>query len=121
MQKYSECVCVFSQKSSMGTSVGFTPGNWAYISHRAYARLFKVAKTMQNELSIDPRGTLVAYNAPARFTYWVPTCVWMIAGTIQMGKIKTKINTSPVVVYAPLLSIKSQFLLTKLYLDLKFD
>ena len=89
------CVCVCSRKGRQsGTSVGFTPGNWAYISHRAYARLFKVAKTMQNEISIDPRGTLVVYNAPARFTYWVPTCVWMIAGTIQMGKIK-KIYTHP--------------------------
>ena len=42
---FPEClhvsVCVYSRK---GTSVGFTPGNWAYISHRAYARLFKVAK-----------------------------------------------------------------------------
>ena len=88
-------VCVCSRKGHQsGTSVGFTPGNWAYISHRAYARLFKVAKTMQNELSIDRRGTLVVYNAPTRFTYWVPTCVWMIAGTIQMGKIK-KIHTHP--------------------------
>ena len=52
----------------LGTSVGFTPGNWAYISHRAYACLFKLARTMQNELSIDPRGTLVVYNAPAHFT-----------------------------------------------------
>ena len=41
------CVCVCSRKGHQsGTSVGFTPGNWAYISHRAYARLFKVAKTM---------------------------------------------------------------------------
>ena len=95
--------------------------NWAYISHRAYARLFKVAKTMQNELSIDHRGTLVVYNVPARFTYWVPTCVWMIAGTIQMGIIQKKNHTSPVVVYAPLLSIKPQFLLTKLNSQLKFD
>ena len=83
--------------------------------------LFKVAKTMQNELSIDPRGTLVVYNAPARFTYWVPTCVWMIAGTIQMGKIQKFYTHPPVVVYAPLLSIKPQFLLTKLNLHLKFD
>ena len=51
------CVCVCSRKCRQsGTSVGFTPGNWAYISHRAYARLFKVAKTMQNALSIDPIG-----------------------------------------------------------------
>ena len=64
------CVCVCSRKGRQsGTSVDFSPGNCAYISHRAYARLFKVAKTMQNELSIDPRGTLVVYNAPARFTY----------------------------------------------------
>ena len=61
-------VCSHKGRQS-GTSVGFTPGNWAYISHWAYACLFKVAKTMQNELSIDPRGTLVVYNAPARFTY----------------------------------------------------
>ena len=40
------------------------------------------------------RGTLVVYNAPARFTYWVPTCVWMIAGTIQTGEIK-QIYTHP--------------------------
>ena len=66
-------VCVCSRKGRQsGTSVGFTPGNWAYISHQAcffYASLFKVAKTTQNELSIDLRGTLVVYNAPARFTY----------------------------------------------------
>ena len=67
---FSVCVCSRKGRQS-GTSVGFTPGKWAYISHRAYARLFKVAKTMQNELSIDPRGTLVVYmyNAHARFTY----------------------------------------------------
>ena len=45
---FPECVhvsvCVCSRKGQSGTSVGFTPGNWAYISHRAYARLFKVAK-----------------------------------------------------------------------------
>ena len=35
-------VCVCSRKGRQsGTSVDFTPGNWAYISHRAYARLFK--------------------------------------------------------------------------------
>ena len=63
------CVCVCSCKDrQLGTSVGFTPGNWAYISHRAYACLFNLARTMQNELSIDPRGTLVVYNAPAHFT-----------------------------------------------------
>ena len=55
-------VCVCSRKGrQLGTSVGFTPGNWAYISHRAYARLFRVANTIQNALSIDPRGTLVVY------------------------------------------------------------
>ena len=69
-----ECVCVYvfvcSHKGRQsGTSVGFTPGNWAYISHRAYACLFRVVKTTQNALSIDPRGTLVVYNAPACFTY----------------------------------------------------
>ena len=38
--KYN-CVCVCSRKRRQsGTSVGFTPGNWAYISHRTYARLF---------------------------------------------------------------------------------
>ena len=64
------CVCMCSREGRQsGTSVGFTPGNWAYISHRAYARLFRVVKTMQNALFIDPRGTLVVYNAPARFTY----------------------------------------------------
>ena len=61
-------VCDSRKGHQLGTSVGFTPGNWAYISHRAYARLFKVAKTMQTELSIDPRGTLVVH-APARFSY----------------------------------------------------
>ena len=38
------CVCVFVCSRKMhqsGTSVGFTPGNWAYISPRAYAHLFK--------------------------------------------------------------------------------
>ena len=71
--KFVQKVCVFDTISKR--------------NNPAYARLFKVAKTMQNELSMDPRGTLVVYNAPVRFTYWVPTCVWFIAGTIQMGKI----------------------------------
>ena len=64
-----ECVCVCVCVCVLANVVGFTPGNWAYISHRAYARLFRVVKTMQIALSIDPRGTLVVYNAPAHFTY----------------------------------------------------
>ena len=56
------CVCVLAKVVNRGHP-------WAYISHRAYARLFRVVKTMQNALSIDPRGTLVVYNAPAHFTY----------------------------------------------------
>ena len=64
------CVCVLAKVVNRGHPwVLLQATAWAYISHRAYARLFKVAKTMQNELSIDPRGTLVVYNAPARFTY----------------------------------------------------
>ena len=60
------CVCVCSRKGRQsGTSLGFTPGNWAYISHQAYAHLFRVVKTMQNALTIDPRGTLVAMHLPA--------------------------------------------------------
>ena len=63
------CVCVFSQWSSIGdisvfysrqVGIHFTPGICPFV---------QVAKTMQNELSIDPRRTLVVYNAPARFTY----------------------------------------------------
>ena len=45
-------------------------------------------KQCKMHLSIDPRGTLVVYNAPARFTYQM--CLYvcrMIAGTIQMRKI----------------------------------
>ena len=37
------------------------------------------------------------------------------------GENQTFLHTSPVVVYAPLLSIKPHFLLTKLNLHLKFD
>ena len=88
------CVCVLAKVVNRGHPWVLlqATGHTFHTGHNAC--LFKVAKTMQNGLSIDPRGTLVVYNAPASFTYWVPTCVWMIAGTIQMGKIK-KIYTHP--------------------------
>ena len=62
------CVCVFSQRSSIGDIRGlsrqlgihFTPGICPFVQSGI---------TMQNALSLDPRGTLVVYNAPARFTY----------------------------------------------------
>ena len=47
------CVCVCSRKGRQsGTSVNFSPDNWVYFSHRAYARVFRVVKTMQNAPSI---------------------------------------------------------------------
>ena len=64
------CVCVFSQRSSIGDIRRVLLQGTGHTYHnRAYAHLFRVLKTMQNALSIDPRGTLVIYNAPARFTY----------------------------------------------------
>ena len=43
-------VCVLARGINPGDIRGFTPGNWAYISRLAYARLIKVVKT------IDPIG-----------------------------------------------------------------
>ena len=93
------CVCVCSRKGRQsGTSVGFTPGNWAYISHRAYARLFRVVKTMQNALTIDPRGTLVVYmHLPALHTCMCVNDSWHHSN----GENQKVLHTSPIVVYDP--------------------
>ena len=56
------CVCVLAKGVNQGhNGLYSSPGNGAYISHRAYA-LFREVKTMQYAPSIDPRGTLVVYS-----------------------------------------------------------
>ena len=43
-----------------------------YVCVCVHMCVFRVVKTIQNALSINSRGTLVVYNAPAYFTYQVP-------------------------------------------------
>ena len=66
------CVCILAKVVNRGHPWVLLQATGHNVSHRVYACLFRVVKTMQNALnilSIDPGGTLVVYNAPAHFTY----------------------------------------------------